>query len=514
MPKILVSYRRQDSSATAGRIYDHLVEHFGQDSVFMDVDAIPFGSDFRTHIRSELLKSDILLAVIGPNWLGRRPDDTHRIDDTADPVRVEVETALKHGIMIVPILVDGTPMPGTLQLPEPLRDLAFLNAAPVDMGRDFRSHMDRLSKSLDAALAGKAGPPAAAIAPGSAAAAPRASRLRPALIAASALVLVAGLGAAGWRTWDRPHPGPGPAGMSITSAGRVAEAAAPLSAMDPVRETARPTAGPTDPVGQIRVPSEPRRSKAHGTFAWYELWTTNAPAAQAFYRSVVGWDAHTSGQGEAAYTTLLSGEAPVAGLATLPAGAIAQGARPGWIGYVTVTDVDASTAQVKELGGTVYRAPADLPGIGRYALVADPQGALIALFKGLADPPAGAQTRGLPGQAGWRELQATDRDGAFAFYRAVFGWTRSEAADVTSAGAQLFADGAETIGDIRPKPATMPVPLWTYSFQVNGLEAAVARAQAAGGTVLNPPRQREGGTWTVQGVDPQGATFSLVSRTR
>ena len=147
--KIIVSYRRSDSSATAGRIYDRLVSQFGQGSVFMDVDAIPFGTDFRSHIKSALLGSDIVLAIIGPNWLGPLSDGTRRIDDEADPVRVEVETALANGITVVPVLIDGTPMPGSNQLPEPLKPLAFLNAAPVDMGRDFRLHADRLVTALE-----------------------------------------------------------------------------------------------------------------------------------------------------------------------------------------------------------------------------------------------------------------------------------------------------------------------------------------------------------------------------
>ena len=130
------------------------------------------------------------------------------------------------------------------------------------------------------------------------------------------------------------------------------------------------------------------RSPAHGTFAWYELWTTNAVAAQGFYRSVIGWDARTSGSGAAAYTILSAGQVPVAGLATLPASTVAQGVKPGWVGYVTVTHVDASVAEAKALGGALYLGPADIPGVGRYALVADPQGGYLAFFKGLVDPPA------------------------------------------------------------------------------------------------------------------------------
>ena len=258
----------------------------------------------------------------------------------------------------------------------------------------------------------------------------------------------------------------------------------------------------------------PRRGKGHGTFAWYELWTTNAPGAQAFYRSVVGWNASTSGYGDAAYTMLFAGPSPVAGLATLPPATVAQGARPNWVGYVTVTDVDASAAQAKDLGAIIYRAPSDVPGVGRYALIADPQGAYIVLFKGLTDAAPPPATPTSSGFAGWRELQAADRDTAFDFYAKLFGWTKAEPQDVTAAGSELFAVGSDTVGAIKPKPASMPAAAWTYYFQVDGLAAAVARVRASGGTIVDPPQQVAGGNWVAGGLDPQGAAFALTSRSR
>ena len=152
MSRIIISYRRADSAATAGRIFDRLTSHYGDDAVFMDVDKIPFGTDFRQHIRKVLADSDILLAVIGPSWLGKASDGTSRIMDEADPVRVEIETALRQKTRIIPVLVDGANMPGVADLPDALRDLAYLNAAPLDVGRDFRAHMDRLIRSIDEML--------------------------------------------------------------------------------------------------------------------------------------------------------------------------------------------------------------------------------------------------------------------------------------------------------------------------------------------------------------------------
>src|ERR1043166_645452 len=142
MPKIILSYRRSDSDAIAGRIRDKLVSHYGDETVFMDIDSIPFGLDFREHVKTALERNDILIAVIGPKWLGLDADGRPRINEETDPVRIEVETALKRGIPVVPVLVGGGTMPSPSLLPKELQDLAFLNAAHIDSGRDFHQHME------------------------------------------------------------------------------------------------------------------------------------------------------------------------------------------------------------------------------------------------------------------------------------------------------------------------------------------------------------------------------------
>lgn len=149
MSKIIVSYRRSDSAAITGRIFDRLVDRYGEESVFMDIDRIPFGTDFRHHIQDALRDADILLAVIGPGWIGKTADGKSRIIDEADPVKVEIEAALKQGLTVIPVLVDNAPMPGAADLPESIRDFAYINAAPIDTGRDFRQHMERLIRSID-----------------------------------------------------------------------------------------------------------------------------------------------------------------------------------------------------------------------------------------------------------------------------------------------------------------------------------------------------------------------------
>lgn len=152
--KIVVSYRRADS-AMSGRIFDRLVERFGQNSLFIDIDNIPFGGDFRKHIADALTSSDLLVAVIGRDWLGRRENAPARIMNAADPVRVEIETAMRSSVPILPVLIDGAMMPDPEQLPDSIKEFAFLNALEIESGRDFKVHIQRLFGAVAQLLGGK-----------------------------------------------------------------------------------------------------------------------------------------------------------------------------------------------------------------------------------------------------------------------------------------------------------------------------------------------------------------------
>jgi hypothetical protein len=152
MPKIVISYRRSDSAWTARSIFDRLAAHYGRDSVFMDIDSIPIGIDFREHIDKALLESDVLIAIVGPKWLGPRDSGATRINDEDDPVRIEIEAALRCGIPIIPILVDGSRMPDPTELPASLAKFSFRNAAEVHAGRNFHQQIDHLLSSMDRLL--------------------------------------------------------------------------------------------------------------------------------------------------------------------------------------------------------------------------------------------------------------------------------------------------------------------------------------------------------------------------
>jgi predicted enzyme related to lactoylglutathione lyase len=254
-----------------------------------------------------------------------------------------------------------------------------------------------------------------------------------------------------------------------------------------------------------------------GKFIWCELMTTDAAGAEAFYTHVVGWKAQDSGLPgiDYSYTVIGIGGADIGGILALPKEASEAGARPGWMGYVAVADADASAASIQAAGGAVHRPPADIPSVGRFAVVADPQGAVFNIMK--PNPPAGSPdiqlpAPGAPGHVGWHELHATDREAAFAFYAGQFGWTKDEAFDMGGpAGVyQLFATGDAAVGGIVNKMPAFPAPFWLYYFNVEDIDAAIGRLTEGGGKVMNGPHQVPGGSWIVHGLDPQGAMFALA----
>lgn len=248
----------------------------------------------------------------------------------------------------------------------------------------------------------------------------------------------------------------------------------------------------------------------HGSFTWYELMTTDAQAGEKFYRDVVGWGAERAPGTQMEYILLKAGETPVAGVMALPPEA--SGARPGWMGDIYVDDVDQAAAHVKELGGSIKHEPADIPDVGRFAVAADPHGAIFVLLKWARPMGNGAAAPGTPGYTGWRELFAGNLAEAFAFYAALFGWTKADALDMGPMGTyQLFAHGGETIGGMMNKPAQLPAPAWNYYFNVDSVKAAIGRVKRGGGEVLMGPMQVPGGSWIIQGRDPQQASFALVS---
>ena len=149
--KIVLSYRRSDSDVITGRIRDNLANRYGEDAVFMDIDSIPLGFDYRKQVKDALAENKVMIVVIGPKWLGGKGKDA-RINENNDPVRIELETAFHQGMPIIPVLVSGATMPKAADLPQSLEGLCYINAGEVDGGRDFRAHMSRLIHGIDQIL--------------------------------------------------------------------------------------------------------------------------------------------------------------------------------------------------------------------------------------------------------------------------------------------------------------------------------------------------------------------------
>lgn len=152
MPKIFISYRREDSEYPALHIYDKLVEHFGKESVVFDVDTIPFGIDFRDYLSREVSKCDILLVVIGDRWIDILEQ---RLKEPNDFVRIEIQVALERDIPVVPVLVKNASVPSAADLPPEISELAYKQAAEVRAGSDYKYHLKRLINGLENSIAGR-----------------------------------------------------------------------------------------------------------------------------------------------------------------------------------------------------------------------------------------------------------------------------------------------------------------------------------------------------------------------
>lgn len=248
-------------------------------------------------------------------------------------------------------------------------------------------------------------------------------------------------------------------------------------------------------------------------FFWYELMTTDLAAAEKFYPAVVGWTTEEFPQPDMRYVVVSAGQTGVGGLMTIPKEAAAMGAVPAWVGYIKANDIDAQTAAAAKAGGAVHRAPQEIPGVGRFSVVADPQGAIYMLLQpdGADQPPASPMTAG---HVGWAELMAADWEKAFDFYAGLYGWTKGMSVEMGAMGTYLtFMQTATQGGGMMNRPPNVPVN-WGFYFVVEGIDAAAERVKANGGQVVMGPHQVPGGQWIANCADPQGAYFGLLSNTK
>ena len=250
-----------------------------------------------------------------------------------------------------------------------------------------------------------------------------------------------------------------------------------------------------------------------GAIVWYELLTTDPKAAVAFYTEVVGWKTETW-QGD--YTMWVGSQGPLGGVNQLPEEAKKMGAPPYWQANVVVANIDESIAKVKQLGGQVYHVET-VPTIGKLAVIADPQGAVLCLFTPDNAMPLRDTTKAA--EWAWHELYTTDYAKAFAFYQQIAGWEKLGEFDMGPMGTYLlWGREGKQLGGMMTMPSNMktpdgrPVPpSWMYYVVTPDLDAALERAKSKGARVLNGPMEVPGGQRIVQLMDPQGAAFALTT---
>ena len=251
-----------------------------------------------------------------------------------------------------------------------------------------------------------------------------------------------------------------------------------------------------------------------GRLVWHQLNTSDPDAAKRFYTDLLGWDYKDNDMGGGMiYTEIGVYGEHFGGLVALAALGVPDGTPAHWVPYISSDDVDAGAEQVKTLGGSVVFGPDDIPNTGRFALVADPQGAVFHLFKpsmaGEAPPPS----RPKPGQVAWNELLTSDPDGALAFYGALFGWT-SKAMPMGEGNEpyHLLALGETQIGGMMRRPDQMPVSAWGVYFEVADIDASYAKAQTLGAMAATEIMAVPGTGRLAALADPQGAMFSIIQQ--
>jgi len=253
---------------------------------------------------------------------------------------------------------------------------------------------------------------------------------------------------------------------------------------------------------------------AHGDFVWYELMTTDADAAQDFYGNLLGWTFADSGTPDMDYRLGSKDGAEIVGLMALSEEMTEGGAQPMWASYVCVSAMEPAVAELKRLGGTVMMEPNHLEGVGTFAYVADPQGAMFYLMQP-ADPEEQSQSfakhEPQVGHCAWNELVTEDREAAGAFYSELFGWEKTSEMDMGEMGPyEMYSVNGYGLGAIMAKPEMMPISMWVQYLRVADIDAAAEYVTANGGQVLNGPMEIPDGEFVLQGMDPQGAFFALI----
>lgn len=260
---------------------------------------------------------------------------------------------------------------------------------------------------------------------------------------------------------------------------------------------------------------EKRGINPPGSFIWYELMTTDAEGAKAFYDAVVGWTIGEASPEFQGYRMIGRSDGKFnGGVLPLTDEMQQHGARPMWLGYLNVDDVDATAASIEGAGGKTLMKH-DIPNVGRIAMVADPQGVPFYIMKPIPpanDPNARSDvySREAPQRVAWNELMTSDQAGALDFYLGQFGWTKGDAMPMGEMGTyQLVSHDGDSIGAIMTKAPDKP-SRWRFYIRVDDVDRSKSTIESKGGTVVHGPMEVPGGDRVLIGIDPHGAEFALV----
>lgn len=246
-------------------------------------------------------------------------------------------------------------------------------------------------------------------------------------------------------------------------------------------------------------------------FIWHDLMTPDLGAARDFYGRAIGWDIVDSGMPGGGYWLCNVGKDGVGGLmAFRPEDD--RSIPPFWSGYIHTPDVGKAAHQAVQLGGKIFKEPETIPDVVEFAILTDPSGAMFNIMRPIPQGEQPMFAPGTPGTMGWNELHSADWKQAWNFYQGMFGWKKKDAMDMGEMGTyQTFGLDGTAFGGMLNKHAMIPMPCWTYYWNVDGIDAAVSRIAAGGGKVLMGPHQVPGGSWIINAQDPQGGMFAAVS---
>lgn len=247
-----------------------------------------------------------------------------------------------------------------------------------------------------------------------------------------------------------------------------------------------------------------------GTPVWYELLTNDATKSIAFYESVMGWNVPPAAEGMPhGYQMIATGAGHVGGLMPLTDEMRKNGAKPTWLFYIGVDDVDATAKKAEAAGGTLLMQPFDIPQAGRAAMIADPQGIPFYVMRGSSDVASTAWERTGMGKCNWNELATPDQVAANAFYEAIVGWNYPDKMTMGEAGDYVFVAAKDnTIGATMKQSEKQPKG-WTFFFRVPDIDVAVEKVKAGGGQVHAGPMEVPGGDRVIVASDPDGVPFGV-----